>query len=155
MGRSLTRGGKGCPDACPDVMGKGFRHHPGKHQAVAINPAAVLFYKPGLFVNLACALLIIKGGILHIPDAQGQLRIICFHHYQSQPLGDVAGIGQHLPVILLSMIRITGGNEIVNIFVEKSGIPGSHQLFRGGGHGLTRKIGPATGVVFVPAIAAT
>ncbi|MBA3012061.1 MAG: hypothetical protein FP812_17780 [Desulfobacula sp.] len=93
------------------------------HLAVAINPAAVLFQKPGLFVNLAVdlarVLLVIKGRKLNIPDAQGQLRIICFHHNKPQPLGGVTGIGQHLPVIFLSMIRITGGNEVVDIFVEK------------------------------------
>jgi len=131
--------------------------HRGKQLAVAINPVAVLVHKPGLFVDLvvdlACALLVIKGGKLHIPNPLGQLRIICFHHNKSQPLGGVTGVGQQLPIIFLPVIRITGGNEVVNVFMKKSGIPGSHQLFRGGGNGLTRKIGPATRVTFVSAFA--
>jgi len=69
-------------------------------------------------------------------------------------LGAAAGVGQRLPVIFLPVIRITGRNEIVNIPVEKSRIPGPHQLFRGGWNGLTRKIGPAARVTFVPAFTA-
>ncbi len=135
--------------------------HRGKQLAVAVKPAALLVHKPGLFVGLAVnlvmvpawALMVIKGDKLHIPNPPGQLRIICFHHNKPQPLGGVTSVGQQLPVIFLPVIRITGGNEVVNVFMKKSGIPGSHQLFRGGGNGLTRKIGPATRVTFVSAFA--
>ncbi len=125
-------------------------YHRGKHLTISIIPAALLGHKPGVFMEVAIPDLILLGLILldlillepvllglillgiegrkfHKTNTVVQLGIICFHHRKSQPVRTLAGMGQHLPVIDLAAIRITGGNEVVNILVEKGGIPGSHK----------------------------
>ncbi len=74
-------------------------------------------------ILLGLILLGIEGRKFHKTNSLVQLGIICFHHRKSQPFHTSTGIDQHLPVIDLTTIRITGGNEIVNLLVEKGGIP--------------------------------
>lgn len=127
--------------------------HRGQQLAVAIIPAALPVHKPGVFVDLARAVLIIERCKFHKPNPLNPLGIICFDHKKPQPLGVIAGVGQRPSGIDLPVIRITGGNEVIDIFIKEGCIPGSHQLFRCVRNCLPRKKGPTASLLCAPAVA--
>jgi hypothetical protein len=123
----------------------------GKLLAVAIIPTPLFFHKQSLFMELS--VLFIKGGKLHKSHAIIDFGIIYFDNGKPQPCCLITGLYKSSFFVKLPIRGIPGFNEIINILVEKGGIPGSHQLFRCLRYLGTGEVWPATGSFPITAFA--